>query len=157
MILMIENDIANILVEKKLTLSIAESFTGGSITYKITNVPNSSKFLLLSIIPYSNKIKINLLKVKKETILKYGAVSSETVSEMASSIKKISGADIGLSTTGIAGPTGGTKEKPIGTMFLGIAYKDKIETNKYLLKGDRKTIKKTAADIALKYLKQKIS
>ena len=117
----IEETIAEILVQKKATMAVAESCTGGLIANRLTNVSGSSEYFLFSGVTYANESKINVLNVLPQTINKYGAVSIETVKEMAVGAKKISGADYAISVSGIAGPTGGTDEKPVGTVYIGIA------------------------------------
>ena len=122
----IEVVIGNTLREKKLTLSVAESCTGGYLSHLITSVPGSSDYFLGSMIPYSYEIKMRQLGVKPETLEKYGAVSEPTISEMASVVRARFNADIGVATSGIAGPGGATPDKPVGTVW--IAYSDKHQT-----------------------------
>ncbi|MBW1649360.1 MAG: CinA family nicotinamide mononucleotide deamidase-related protein [Deltaproteobacteria bacterium] len=117
----IEETIAEIFVKKKAYLAIAESCTGGLIGSRLTDVTGSSEYFLFSGVTYANDSKIKVLKVLPETINKYGAVSIETVKEMAAGTKRISGADYAIAVSGIAGPTGGTEEKPVGTVCIGIA------------------------------------
>ncbi|MBK5278833.1 MAG: competence/damage-inducible protein A [Bacteroidia bacterium] len=133
----IEVMIGNTLREKKLTLSIAESCTGGYLSHLITSVPGSSDYFLGSMIPYSYEIKMRQLGVKPETLEKYGAVSEPTISEMASVVRARFNADIGVATSGIAGPGGATPDKPVGTVW--IAYSDKYQTvtKKLQLSKDR--------------------
>lgn len=115
----IEQAVADLLFEKKLTITIAESCTGGLISHKLTQIPGSSQYFNRGVVAYSNEAKVDILRVSPETIDQYGAVSPETALEMAKGIRQISGTDIGLSTTGIAGPAGGTPEKPVGLVFVG--------------------------------------
>ncbi len=122
----IEVVIGNTLREKKLTLSVAESCTGGYLSHLITSVPGSSDYFLGSMIPYSYEIKMRQLGVKPETLEKFGAVSEPTISEMASVVRARFNADIGVATSGIAGPGGATPDKPVGTVW--IAYSDKYQT-----------------------------
>ncbi|MBW1616050.1 MAG: CinA family nicotinamide mononucleotide deamidase-related protein [Deltaproteobacteria bacterium] len=117
----IEETIAEILIKKRASLSIAESCTGGLIASRLTDVAGSSEYFLFSGVTYANDSKIKVLKVSPATIEKYGAVSVETVQEMAAGAKRISGADYAIAVSGIAGPSGGTKEKPVGTVCIGIA------------------------------------
>jgi nicotinamide-nucleotide amidase len=123
--------------EKNLSIAIAESCTGGYISHLITSVAGSSDYFKGSVIPYSNEIKISELGVKKETLATYGAVSEETVSEMASLVRKKYNSSIGVATSGIAGPGGGTPDKPVGTIWIAFADAEKIETRKLQLAKNR--------------------
>ena len=131
--------------EKPLTISTAESCTGGMIASKLIEVPGISKNFIESIVSYSNEAKIKRLKVKKETFEKYGAVSEEVVREMLAGLNT----DIGISTTGIAGPGGGTKDKPVGLVYIGIKVKDEVKIFRRELKGDRNKIRQRAMMHAL--------
>ena len=123
---MINYTLVNALKEKKLTIACAESCTGGLIAKSITDVGGCSSVFLGGVVAYANEIKENVLGVSGETLKKYGAVSEFTAMEMANGVRRICGSDIGISTTGIAGPDGGTEEKPVGTVYVGFAYKDTI-------------------------------
>lgn len=125
-----EEAIHNFLIKKKLTLSIAESCTGGSLSYKFTKQADASKYFKGSTIAYSNFAKVKFLKVKESTIKKYGAVSIKCAEEMAKGASKVFETDLAFATTGIAGPSGGTKEKPVGTIFIAIAYQGEILVSK---------------------------
>ena len=114
------NKIAKKLVDNHLTIATAESCTGGLLSSALTDISGSSKFVYLNLVTYSNEAKMNMLHVKKETLEKYGAVSEQTAFEMAAGLYNLTGADICVSTTGIAGPTGGTAEKPVGLMYSTI-------------------------------------
>ena len=131
--------------EKPLTISTAESCTGGMIASKLIEVPGISKNFIESIVSYSNEAKIKRLKVKKETLEKYGAVSEEVAREMLAGLKT----DIAISTTGIAGPDGGTKDKPVGLVYIGIKVKDEVKIFRRELKGDRNKIRQRAMMHAL--------
>ena len=131
--------------EKPLTISTAESCTGGMIASKLIEVPGISKNFIESIVSYSNEAKIKRLKVKKETLEKYGAVSEEVAREMLAGLKT----DVGISTTGIAGPGGGTKDKPVGLVYIGIKVKNEVKVFKRELKGDRNKIRQRAMMHAL--------
>ena len=131
--------------EKPLTISTAESCTGGMIASKLIEVSGISKNFIESIVSYSNEAKIKRLKVKKETLEKYGAVSEEVAREMLAGLKT----DIGISTTGIAGPDGGTKDKPVGLVYIGIRVKDEVKIFRRELKGDRNKIRQRAMMHAL--------
>ena len=131
--------------EKPLTISTAESCTGGMIASKLIEVPGISENFVESIVSYSNEAKIKRLKVKKETLEKYGAVSEEVAREMLAGLKT----DVAISTTGIAGPGGGSKEKPIGLVYIGIRVKDEVKIFRRELKGDRNKIRQRAMMHAL--------
>jgi len=131
--------------EKTLTISTAESCTGGMIASKLIEVPGISENFIEGIVSYSNEAKIKRLKVKKETLEKYGAVSEEVAREMLAGLKT----DVGISTTGIAGPDGGTKDKPVGLVYIGIKVKDEVKVFKRELKGDRNKIRQRAMMHAL--------
>ena len=121
---MINYDLVNALKGKKLTIACAESCTGGLIAKSITDVGGCSSVFLGGVVAYANEIKENVLGVSGETLKKYGAVSEFTAMEMANGVRRICGSDIGISTTGIAGPDGGTEEKPVGTVYVGFSFKD---------------------------------
>ncbi len=122
----IEEIIAELLIKSNLKIAVAESCTGGMITARLVDYPGISAVLLESCVVYSNEAKIRRLGVKSETLEKFGAVSAETAAEMAEGIVKTSGADVGLAITGIAGPAGGTNEKPVGLVFIGVCLKNII-------------------------------
>ena len=119
------NSLVKKLTKKKLKISFAESCTGGMLASSITSINGASKVFTLGFITYSNQAKIKILKVKKNIIKKYGAVSAECCREMVVNLSKISKANINVSITGIAGPKGGTKEKPVGLVFIGTKFKRK--------------------------------
>ena len=120
------NKVVKRLIQKKLKISLAESCTGGMLSSIITSISGSSKVFHLGLITYSNKAKIDILKVSKKIISKYGAVSNECCLSMVKNLSKISKANISVSTTGIAGPNGGTKLKPVGLVYIGIKKGNKI-------------------------------
>jgi nicotinamide-nucleotide amidase len=119
------------LKKNKIKVAVAESCTGGLISYNLTKIPGASKFFMVGIVSYSNISKLNLLKVRQETLTKYGAVSAEICKEMCNNLLKISKTNIAISVTGIAGPDGGTKKKPIGLVYVGICSKNKLEIKKF--------------------------
>ena len=138
------------LIKKKLKISFAESCTGGLLASSITSVSGSSKIFNLGLITYSNQAKIKFLKVNKNIIKKYGAVSHECCSAMVNNLSKISKANINVSITGIAGPKGGTKLKPVGLVYIGIKRGNKIQIFKYLFKNKkRSSIQKSTVRKAL--------
>ena len=139
-----------LLTKKKLTISFAESCTGGLLSSAITSVSGSSKVFNMGLITYSNNAKIKLLKVPKKILSKYGAVSHETCLSMVYNLKKISNSNIAVSITGIAGPNGGTKQKPVGLVYIGIKTNNKIIINKKLFKiKNRNSIQRLTVKSAL--------
>ena len=139
-----------ILTKKKLKLSVVESCTGGLLASSITSVSGASKIFNLGLITYSNKTKIKILKVDKSIIRKFGAVSHECCSVMVSNLSKISKANINVSITGIAGPNGGTTNKPVGLVYIGVKKGNKIQVNKFLFKSKkRSSIQKATVKKAL--------
>ena len=137
--------IVNRLIKKKLTISTAESCTGGLLSSAITSVAGSSKVFKLGLVTYSNQSKIQILKVLKNIIIKYGAVSEQVCLAMVINLNKISKTSISISITGIAGPSGGTKKKPVGLVFVGIKNRNKISVKKYLFKNKGRTFIQKAA------------
>ena len=139
-----------ILAKKKLKISVVESCTGGLLASKITSTSGASKVFNLGFVTYSNQAKIKILKVNKNIIQKYGAVSHECCSMMVNNLSKISKANINVSITGIAGPKGGTKSKPVGLVYIGIKKGNKISVNKCLFKSKkRSSIQKASVNKAL--------
>ncbi|MDB4193787.1 CinA family protein [Candidatus Pelagibacter sp.] len=147
------NKVVKKLIQKKHTISFAESCTGGMLSSAITSVSGSSKIFNLGIVTYSNKAKIDILKVQKKIINKYGAVSNECCLSMVKNLSKISKANISVSITGIAGPNGGTKSKPVGLVYIGIKKGNKITVQKNLFKNkNRILIQKASTTKVLKTL-----
>ena len=150
--------LVEILIKKKLKISFAESCTGGLLASSITSINGASKIFDLGLVTYSNQIKIKLLKVNKSIISKYGAVSHECCLAMVNNLSKISRANINVSITGIAGPKGGTIQKPVGLVYIGVKRGNKIIVNKCFFKGKKRssiqkaTVKK-ALDLVLKITK----
>lgn len=128
-----EQKIAKLLIDKKYTIATTESCTGGLLSSRLTDVSGSSAFIHLNFVTYANEAKHKILGVTLKTLEKYGAVSEQCAIEMAKGLQKVTGADICVSTTGIAGPTGGTAEKPVGLMYSAIVYKNKCNIYKTLL------------------------
>jgi nicotinamide-nucleotide amidase len=149
----LEGVIAAMLKEKKLTIAVAESCTGGLITNRLTDVSGSSDYLERGLVTYSNKAKISMLGVPAEIIEKHGAVSEETARLMAEGVRKLAGTDLGLSSTGIAGPTGGSKEKPVGTVYIALADSKQTICRHYAYRWDRKRNKDMFSEAALFLLK----
>jgi PncC family amidohydrolase len=145
----IEEKTGRILKEKGLTIAVAESCTGGLIASRITNIGGASEYFEAGFITYSNKAKTSFLSVPEEIIDKYGAVSYETAKFMAEGVRNIAGVDIGVSVTGIAGPAGGTLEKPVGTVFVGLATGAGTFVSNFLFTGNRLEIKQQTSETAL--------
>jgi nicotinamide-nucleotide amidase len=131
------NKISLILKKQNLKIATAESCTGGLIAHTLTNISGASDYFERGVVSYSNKSKTELLGVPEKLIDKYGAVSNPVAKAMADGIRVKSEVDIGISTTGIAGPTGGTKEKPVGLVFIAISTKDNVSVKKYQFGGNR--------------------
>jgi len=149
--------IGQLLRKKKLMIAIAESCTGGLIAHELTNIPGSSDYFATGIVAYSNASKIDILGVPAELIRNYGAVSEQVAASMAERIRTISGADIGLSTTGIAGPGGASDSKPVGLIYIGICYQGETNVQKYVFTKDRLLNKHKFAYSALDMIRLKIS
>jgi len=142
--------IVKLLIKKKNRISFAESCTGGLLSSVITSISGSSKVFTLGLVTYSNSAKINILKVPKNIIVKHGAVSYETCLSMVKNLNRISKTNISVSITGIAGPKGGTKQKPIGLVFIGIKKGNKTFVKKYLFKSKKRSfIQKATVNKAL--------
>ncbi|UXX78329.1 competence/damage-inducible protein A [Reichenbachiella carrageenanivorans] len=150
----IEDAVGELLKSQSLTISTAESCTGGFLAHRLTSVPGSSEYYLGSVVSYHNDIKKETLGVEEKTLEAYGAVSEETASEMAVGIRKKFKTDIGISTTGIAGPDGGTEEKPVGTVWLAISFGKNVFTRKIQLPGTRILNIEYTAIHALNFLRQ---
>jgi len=144
--------VGEMLSKHNLTISLAESCTGGLVGNRITDIPGSSQYFMGGLIVYSNQAKIEQLGVKKETLEKYGAVSKNTAEEMAVNIRGIMKTDIGVSLTGIAGPGGGTEEKPVGLVYIGLATGQSTNVFKLNLHGDREWNKWISSQYALFYV-----
>ena len=150
--------LVKILIKKKLKIAFAESCTGGLLASSITSISGASKIFNLGLITYSNQAKIKFLKVNKNIIKKYGAVSHECCLAMVNNLSKISKANINISITGIAGPNGGTKLKPVGLVYIGVKKGNKIRINKCFFKSKKRlsiqkaTVKK-ALNLILKIIK----
>lgn len=138
--------------KNKKTLAIAESCTGGLISNRITDVAGSSKYFKLGVVAYSDKIKENILWVPGSLIRKHGAVSRQVALEMAEGVRAIANTDIGMGVTGIAGPTGGTKTKPVGLVYIALVTNKKQIVKEFRFRGSRKDIKFQASEAALNLL-----
>ena len=151
------NSIVKKLNKKKLKISFAESCTGGMLASKITSISGASKVFGLGLVTYSNQAKISVLKVNKSIIQKYGAVSSQCCEAMVKNLAKISKAQINVSITGIAGPNGGTKTKPVGLVYIGLKNKNKILITKNIFKQkSRKAIQNATVKRTLEIIRSLI-
>ena len=148
----IEIKIFQKLKEKNQTLSLAESCTGGLVGHLITNVPGSSTYYMGSVTAYAYEAKVRLLGVKWETLEAHGAVSDPVVKEMADGVRRALAADIGISISGIAGPSGGTPEKPVGLVHFGLSSNEGMWAAHQIFDGDRLAVKQQAAEFILSYL-----
>lgn len=150
--------IAELLTKTGKTMSVAESCTGGLIAKTITDIAGVSAVFTGGVVSYSNSMKENILGVKKETLQNFGAVSLETAREMAKGVAAATGSDYGLSVTGIAGPDGGSAEKPVGTVFIGFASKNSVEARGFLMRGDRNEVRERSMNEAfyqiIKFIKE---
>jgi nicotinamide-nucleotide amidase len=158
---MIEEEIGKILTKRGLKIATAESCSGGLIAHRITNIPGASNYFQAGFITYSNESKESLLSIPRNIIEDHGAVSAEVAKLMAERVKGVAGVDIGLAVTGIAGPTGGSPEKPVGTVFIGLSGEEGVFVRKFLFDGGRLEVKTQTAHEALlflmRYLKGELS
>ena len=152
-----ESVVVGLLRSKKKTLALAESCTGGQLAHRVTNVPGASEIFLGGVVSYANDVKEKLLGVRAETLRHHGAVSEAVAREMAVGALKQFGSDFAVAVTGIAGPGGGTPEKPVGTVFIALASAAGVEVKKFLNVWDRETFKQVTATQALEWLRQRIS
>jgi PncC family amidohydrolase len=146
----IEQEIGSLLRERGLTLGTAESCTGGLVGHRITNVPGSSDYYLGGFITYSNEVKEQFLGVRHETLLAHGAVSEETAREMARGARQRLGASMAVAVTGIAGPGGGTAEKPVGLVYIALSAPGAETCRRYVFDGDRQDNKQRSSEAALR-------
>jgi len=153
----LEEVLGRILTERKLTIAVAESCTGGMILNRLTNVSGSSAYVERGVVCYSNRSKVDLLGVPEQLLTHHGAVSKEVAAAMAAGIRRIAGTDIGLSTTGIAGPTGGTEEKPVGLVWIGFADSATAFAVEHRFGGTRALIKERASQAALDLVRKSIT
>ncbi len=144
--------IARLLKERKMRIATAESCTGGLIGHTLTNIPGSSDYYEGGIISYSNALKAKLLGVREKTLVVYGAVSEQTAHEMAEGMRRRANVDIGIATTGIAGPGGGTPEKPVGLVYIALSTEKDTKVEKHLFHGNRVENKEHTCNAALALL-----
>jgi nicotinamide-nucleotide amidase len=149
-------EIINTLQERNQTITFAESCTGGRIASAFTTISGASSVLNGAVISYSNEIKAQWLGVQETTLIQHGAVSQMCVEEMLSGVLKMASADYAIAVSGIAGPTGGTEEKPVGTVYLSIQTKEKTVVELHLFKGDRESVQEQAKDTAIALLKNNL-
>lgn len=152
----IEMVVGDLLIKNNLKISTAESCTGGMIASRLVSVPGISDVFLEGAVTYANEAKVRTLNVKEETLKKYGAVSEETAREMAEGMAKRTGSDIAVVTTGIAGPGGGTEEKPVGLVYIGLYYKGEVYVYKNVFNGNRQKVRTKATVTALDMVRRKI-
>jgi PncC family amidohydrolase len=151
------NKVSDELKKHQVTIATAESCTGGLLAHTLTNVSGSSDYFDCGVISYSNTAKIQLLGVSEELLKKHGAVSQDVAIAMANAVRQRAQVTYGLATTGIAGPTGGTKEKPVGLVYIALSTKTTIVVKRYLFSGDRLTNKESSCTAALELLLETIS
>ena len=146
--------IHNLLIKNRKTIAVAESCTGGLAANILTQISGSSRYFILGMVVYHNKVKEKVLKIPSSIIAKKGAVSEEVARRMAEAVRKIAGTDFGIGITGIAGPTAGSAQKPVGTVFIAINSRDKKISKKFWFSGNRLTIRKNTALKSLELLKR---
>ncbi len=152
----LEEIVGALLIERGTTLALAESCTGGLIAHALTQVPGSSAYLLEGVVAYSNQAKLRTLGVSESDLQKHGAVSEPVARQMAEGARRRAGADLGLSTTGVAGPGGGSEDKPVGTVFIALADQQGSVVRRYELTRDRERNKQLAAQIALEWVRRRL-
>ncbi len=145
-----EKELIELLLKHNLTITTAESCTGGMISSKLVNVPGASSVINLCMVTYAESAKQRILGVKEETLKSYGVVSMETAYEMAEGALQYAQADVALSVTGIAGPGGGTNAKPVGLVYIGCNVKGQIQMEKHIFTGDRLAVRESSTDAAIK-------
>ncbi|MHA1783199.1 MAG: CinA family protein [Promethearchaeota archaeon] len=150
------NDVVNLLINNGKTIAIAESCTGGFISHMITNIPGASKTFDRGFVCYSNEAKIDVINVEPEVIKKFGAVSEEVARQLAYNVRILSNVDIGIGITGIAGPTGGTPEKPVGLVYIGISTEEDTIVEKNIFQTDRINFKAKVLERVLQLIKKKL-
>ncbi len=151
---MIEEEIGDMLRKRELSLATAESCTGGLVSHRITNISGSSDYYKGGVIAYANEVKVQILLVHDALLADKGAVSAECARAMAEGIRALLDSDIGIATTGIAGPTGGTPDKPVGLVYIALATKDYLYHERHIFHGDRGGNKRKAAEAAFVMLKK---
>ena len=153
----LETKVAQHLIKSHKTLSIAESCSGGLLAHRLTNIPGSSRFFKLGVIAYSYESKKRVLNIPSLILKKYGAVSSQVVELLAQNVQSLSQTDFGIGITGIAGPGGATRRKPVGLVYIALSTKNEIFVKKCLFKGKRAEVKKQTANTALRLLLKQLT
>lgn len=148
--------IDDLLLEKDLTISVCESCTGGMLGATITNIAGSSRYFLGGIIAYSDRVKKNVTGVSSGTLERYGAVSAQTAKEMAHAVKQRMKSDIGVAVTGVAGPGGGTAKKPVGLVYIAVAFREKMVVRRFLFAGGRQAVRRLSVQNALAVVREVI-
>lgn len=152
----IDQELAGLLLATGQTLALAESCTGGMIAARITVLPGSSDYFYGGVVAYSNQVKAEVLQVPRTLLLEHGAVSEPVAQAMAEGVRTLTGSDLALSVTGIAGPGGGTDEKPVGTVFIGVADQRSCHVERFWFGGDRSQVRQQAVDQAIIMLKEQL-
>jgi nicotinamide-nucleotide amidase len=152
----LERVVGRLLVERGLVLAVAESCTGGLLGHRLTSVPGSSRYFERGVMVYSNRAKSELLGVSADVLRSHGAVSAPCAEAMAAGVRRLSGSDCSVAITGIAGPDGGTPEKPVGTVFIGLAVGDRVTAHRFQFPGDRAAVKWQSAHMALDLLRRRL-
>jgi PncC family amidohydrolase len=147
-----EESIGRLLGERGQTLAVAESLTGGLVASMVTDVPGSSSYFVEGIVAYANESKMERLGVREETLIAHGAVSEEVACEMAEGVRAVLGTDWGISTTGIAGPTGATEDKPLGLVYYAVSGSSGTHVRRSVFPGDRSQVKRASAEAVLSLL-----
>lgn len=145
----VEETVGRLLVSADMKIALAESCTGGLVMQRLSDIPGSSRYLLGGVVAYSNEVKEKVLGVPGEIIQKHGAVSEQTAGLMALGVRKLTGASLGLGITGIAGPGGGTMDKPVGTVYIALASREQVLCRRFLFSGERQVIRQDAATAGL--------
>lgn len=150
---LLETRVGDLLNARNWTICTAESCTGGLVAHRLTNIPGSSKYVLGGIVSYSNAAKQKLLGVREATLIAYGAVSEQTAAEMVEGVRAVFDADVAVSITGIAGPGGGTPEKPVGLTYIGLLVRgQQPQVRRHVWHGDREAVKTASANAALAWV-----
>lgn len=152
-----EERLGQLLRTRGLTLAVAESCSGGLICHRLTNVPGASDYFLGGVVTYSNQAKAELLHVPEVTLAAHGAVSAETATAMATGVRELFHSEVSVAVTGIAGPTGGTPQKPVGTVFIAVAGPQGVAARRFAFQGTREEIKAQTAEAALTWLVEELA
>lgn len=153
----LEDRVMELIISKGMTISTAESCTGGMVSARLINYAGASSAFINGMVTYTNESKHRLLSVSEDTLHTYGAVSSQTAEEMCLGIAKVNGTNIGLSTTGVAGPGGGTKDKPVGLVYIGVNINGNVVTKKLQLEGDRQQVRSKSTEAVIALLEEELN